>query len=124
MPTGTNEIIKFYDYGGLLISGQAFSIIVRAEVAAGSLPAGDLVGSEPLRYWVDDLQLVLIPRIGLTWGDWSTALWGMRLAVVEKHMFFEWSFGISKVGDTDEGELGFGILRRGIQIKATASNAS
>ncbi len=71
------------------------------------------MGLEPLETWVRGVQLFLVPREEMTWWMWTNALWGMRMAVGDNAMFFEWSFGVAVVGvgEGEGTEVGYGTLR-------------
>ncbi|KAL6716783.1 hypothetical protein ACLMJK_004695 [Lecanora helva] len=110
-PDGHNVVLEFYAYGRYVLQSQVFDAVMKAEHVAYARPREELVGTQPLQYWVDDVQLMLTPGEQLTWGDWSTALWAMRLAVVGKGMCFEWYFGIARAGTPDDGPIGYGTLK-------------
>lgn len=49
-----------------------------------------------------------MPKEGMNWWAWDTALWGMTLMMEDHEMFFEWSFKVVRRGD---GEIGAGRLK-------------
>lgn len=107
---GSNKAVKFYGYGEYL-PRQEVTQVLRTATSEGLTHLGELpVGSEPLQSWEDNVRLILIPREGMTWRAWSTALWGMRMTVQDKEMYFEWSFSVIQrvTGQEESGTLTLG----------------
>lgn len=69
---------------------------------------GELLVSEPVQFDANGVELLLIPKRGMTYWVWDTALWGMRISVQDHRMYYEWSFTIIT---TEYGEVGSGFLR-------------
>lgn len=103
---GQNEAVKFYDYQAWLPPEEVGEVLSVASFEAHT-HRGELPLSTPLRFTAGNVQLAMMPREGMDWWAWGTALWGMRLSVQNHGMYFEWHF---KVVSREFGEIGYGSL--------------
>ena len=110
---GQNEALKFYDYKAWLPGAQVTHLLNSASDEAAT-HRGELWIEQPLRYVTEHVELILVPKEGMNWWAWDTALWGMRMVMEDYEMFFEWSFKVVRRG---EGDIGGGWLkwRRGLE---------
>ena len=111
---GSQEIIEFTDYGGDLDINQVIRILNNATFGAFKFDEEAEVGTQPINTLLDDISLTLRPKRGLTWRMWETALWGIRRAVHDYRMDFEWNFLIITLSPVPatEGIVGYGSLRK------------
>ena len=68
--------------------------------------ADTFIGDQPIKAHVADILIMLLPTKEMTWRMWTTALWGMRMIIKDKQMFFEWHFLLTNAGKT----VGVGFL--------------
>lgn len=104
--TVSEEAVMFSAYQAWLPSDKVREAVESATHEAYS-HRGELLLSEPLQFRADNVQLDLTPKEGMTWRAWSTALWGMRMALQDYDIYFEWNF---RVLSRRLGETGYGTL--------------
>jgi len=104
--TGSDESVKFYAYRAWLPRDKVIQVLYSATYNSYT-HRGELLISEPLQFRVDNIQLVLKPKEGMTWWAWSTALLGFRIAVHDQDMYFEWNFTVIS---RELGDIGYGAL--------------
>lgn len=98
---GTLETVEFYDHRTFIHNNIIVRVLSFANSAAMSHPGDDLIGTqEHLQYWVDEVQLLLIPSEPLTWRMWHNAIVTMVGFVVDRRMTYEWSFIVLGTGES------------------------
>jgi len=87
-------------------------VLKEATSSAFDHNADTFISDETINIDAAGLLLMLVPKKEMTWRMWSTALWGMRMAVKDHQMFFEWNFGVIYAGHAvGLGFLGYGDTR-------------
>lgn len=81
-------------------------VLEEATSSAFGHAAEAFISDETIKVEAAGLLLMLVPKKEMTWRIWSTALWGMSIAVKDHQMFFEWNFGLIHAGHP----VGLGFL--------------
>lgn len=121
VPEGSGELIEFYSYRNPLSRSQVIQVLNDATFSALEHESESLMGRNPIQTWGDDVVLTFIPDADLTWFMWTRALRGMRSAVTERRLYFEWSFVVASSTPGHQVRLGFGMLE-GFHKQTLANN--
>jgi len=97
---GTHQIVEFYDYRTSISSNSIMSVLKTATSSILDHPSDDLIGTEELQYWANEVQLLLIPSDRMTWRMWHDAITAMVRFVVRKKMSYGWSFIVLERGES------------------------
>lgn len=97
-----HQTVEFYDYRRPIPMSLTMRVLQLANAEAISHHDGGVIGTERhLEYWVDEVQLLLIPTEETTWRMWFGAVLAMaRFAWAARGMSYEWSFILLADGES------------------------